>query len=101
MAVSKIDDWGNEKQHGGPERKDACHEFAESHKAFNYCMNGFQQGYNENKNGHIINSGSSKDSHEGNNEGKVGHHGFKNACPECKDACSENHDGYNGFQDPK
>jgi hypothetical protein len=101
MVVSKIDDWGNEKEHGGPERKDACHEFAESHKAFNYPGNGFPRGYYERIGEHNENRGGNKDFQEGHKERKIGHHGRKDACPERKDGYPGNNDEHNGFQNPK
>lgn len=101
MTVSKIDDRGNEKQHAGPERKDAYHGLVEGYKAFDYSTNGFPEGCNESKDEHNENGGHHKDFHEGYNERKDGHHGFKDVCHEHKDGYPENHDGRNGFKDPK
>lgn len=101
MTVSEIDDRRNENRDGGPEYKNACHEFDEGHKAFNYSGNAFPEKYNDIKDGLDEVGGNPKDFHEGHNERKDARHGFKDAYPECKDGNLQNHDGHNGFQNPK
>jgi hypothetical protein len=70
MTVSEIDDGGNENYSGDPERKDACHDFPESHKVFQDGFNqnrnsreDFQSGYNERKDGRHENHYGQKDFH--------------------------------------